>query len=138
MGYRGRKQLGSELFVGVLCTGANKKPAAPVTAPVMQVLSSSGPVGSMSLPAVDANFITGLFGYRLFLGALFAVGLYTVVYTYQIGATVYADQDTFEIIPGGDPNGAVVSLFPFLPGVNTFLIKQLDGGALVFGKNPRF
>jgi hypothetical protein len=136
--YRGRIQLGNEVFVGLLCTDANKIPFAPLEAPTMDVWSSSGLVLTKALPAVDQTFITGLFGYRLFLGSLFNTGQYRVFYRYRNGSYDFMDFDTFEVVPGGDPGGAVIAMYPFrTPGANC-LIQQLDGGTIVRGKNPRY
>jgi hypothetical protein len=136
--YRGRRQLGTDLFVGVLTTDDDSRPTAPDAAPTMKIYSESGLVLTKQIPAVDVEFITGLFGYRLFLGALYAVGLYQIIYSYSLAGVPQMQGDTFEIIAGGNPVGSVISMFPFLPGPAAFLVQELDSGVILRGKNPRF
>jgi hypothetical protein len=135
--YRGRFQLGFEVPLGVLCVNGSDTPVAPTAAPLMEVYSASALVLSKRIPPLDRAAVTGLFQYGLFLGPLFSTGAHTVVYHWASGGTSYASADTFEIIPGGHQDGAVISLYFYeRPGAR-FLVQQLDAGKLVRGRNPR-
>lgn len=136
--YRGRFQLGEHIPLAVLCRDSSGSPVAPVAAPRADVYATSGhPVISKLLPSLDGLAVTGLFQLRLFLGAGFSPGAYTVAYRWLDGSHVGLEVDTFEIPPGGDDSGAVISLFPYERPHAYFLMQERDGGGLYKGRNPR-
>ncbi len=138
MPWRGRHQLGVEVPLGVLCVDANGVAVAPTDAPWMEVYASTEDViVAKRIPPLERGVVTGLFQYGLFLSSLFTEGTYTVKYNWISGGVSYAELDTFEVMPGGNAGGAVISLYFYeRPGAR-FLVQQLDSGRLVRGRNPR-
>lgn len=135
--FRGRYPLGVEIPLSLQCVNGSGVPALPTEAPTADVWSSSAKIRTLAVPPLDPSGVTAYFSYRLFLGSLFAVGLYRVFYRYRIGSFSNIVEDAFEIIPGGHQDGAVISLYGFLRPQATYLVQQLDSGKLVRGKNPR-
>lgn len=136
--YRGRHQLGQEVALGCLCVDGSGTPAAPTAAPTMKVVDSTGAtVISRQIPVCDRYRQTGLFQDNLFLDNRFSAGLYVASYSWVISATTYGEADTFEVVAGGDDDGAVIaSCFYSRPHAD-FLVQQCDSGRLIFGRNPR-
>lgn len=135
--FRGRYQLGEELPLLIQCVDDVGSPVAPNAAPVAHIWSETALVKSLSIPAMDQQTVTGLFGMRLFLGGAFAAGIHQVLYKYTAGSFTNVITQMFQILPGGDPDGAVVSMYGFRLPFATFLVHQLDSGKVQKGKNPR-
>lgn len=134
---RGRYQLGEDVPLALWCRDASGAPSAPNEAPSADIWSSSAKIRTLYLPAQDRAVVTGFFSYRLFLNSSYAPGLYRVNYRYRIGSFHVLEQDQFEILPGGDPAGAVIAMFDFEKPDAVFIVQSLDSGRIVRGKNPR-
>ena len=107
-------------------------PDAPPTA---TIYDDSGNAQVFALPASDqANSI---FSLPIFLGLTFGLGRYRVYYRYSSGGDIKARADFFEVVPGGDPGGAVISLFAYDRPEAGYVLAQLGSGMLVQGRNPR-
>lgn len=138
--YRGQAQLGEEIYVGVPCRNASRSPALPDESPTMRVYDHTGTlVVSRQIPVQDRYGTTGLFADRLFLGSLFNVGRYFVLYTWTTdsGAFSGAELDLFDILTGGDADGQFLSLFFVETAQADFLVGQTNGGILTHNRNPR-
>lgn len=88
------------------------------------------------IPAMDTGRITGYFSYRLFLGIQLPPGDYRVVYRYKLSGSLYVAQDAFTVLPGGNPDGHVVSMYQYNQPGASWIVQQLESGGNVAGKNP--
>ena len=66
-----------------------------------------------------------------------AVGRYRVAYRYTAGSFVGLALDSFDVAPGGDPSGPVVSLFSYDRPEARYVVAQTADGTLIQGRNPR-
>lgn len=135
--FRGRPQLGDHVFVSVRCENSSGEPANPDEAPVLDVWQAGVKAKSLACPRIDHAGVTGLFGYWLFLGAGLAAGQCQVVWHCRVGSHYQVEIDTFEILPGGDTDGAVLSMIELRRPHANFILHQLDSGRLRKGQNPR-
>lgn len=147
MPYRGRYFLGDEIPLGCLCVNSSGVPAVPDACPQLEIYSPSAKVkggwlpgglaGSGSgIPVLDRYKATGLFQVRLLLNGAFAPGQYQATYRWTIGAFNGMEQDTFEVLAGGDAKGSAISMDYYRPPHAAFLVRQLDSGQLVANRNP--
>lgn len=134
----GRFQLGEDVWLRVQCRDSNRQPAWPTEAPTLVVFSASGLILSRQIPTVDYQGQKGLFGYRLFLNSIFAAGYYRCLFRYRVGSFQAMEEDSFEVLAGGDPDGSVIALFDYEQPSGDFLLQQRDGGRLFAGANPRW
>lgn len=135
--WRGRYQLGDEAVIGVLCRNGSGTPVAPDAAPTAKVYNSTGTkVAELSIPPKDIARATGLFEHFVRLGSDFAAGVYSVVYSWSASGYTGGDVDWFEIAPGGDEAGTVISMTYFETANAGHLVQQLDSGRIKTGKNP--
>lgn len=138
MAYLGRRQLGQEITFPCQCKDEDGAPSLPTACPLLSIYSDSGPVVSgKSVPILDPASTTGLFALPLFLGELFSVGAYSVVITWVVGTFHGMELHTFEVIPGGDVSGAVISQFFYPRPHASFVVQQRTGGAIFKGRGPR-
>ena len=135
VGYLGQYQQGQTVPLMLRAVGYGGQIITPSDAPVATIYDDSGATQSFVLPASDrANSI---FSLPVFLGLTFPLGRYRVCYRYSAGADVKARADYFEVIPGGDPGGAVISVFAYDRPEAGYVLAQLGSGMLVQGRNPR-
>ena len=136
--YRGRYQLGQEIPLTVLTVNGSGTPTAPTEAPFYEVHNTSGKVKSGKfMPVLDRFGVTGLFQANVRLDTDFSPGRYTVVYRWLAGSFQGVEYSSFEVVAGGDADGAVIAAFWYERPHADFLVQQLDSGKLVRGKNPR-
>lgn len=135
--YLGRYRRGQVVPLQVLCYGPDMTPRPPDRAPVAHVYSSAGIVESAELSQADPLGEEGLFLSRLPIGHRYSLGRYSVVYVYVSGDYEGVAVDHFEVIPGGDQNGGVISLHAFDRPESQYVVAQLDSGKLIRGRNPR-
>lgn len=134
----GRKQLGEEVPLTLLCRNSSGVPADPDACPKVDVYSASGKVVSgRSIPILDPAGTTGLFGGRIYLDGTFSAGEHLVVYRYDSGGTRRQEVDHFEVVAGGDSSGQVIALFNYERPHANHLVQQRTSGRLYKGKNPR-
>ena len=135
--YLGKVQLGQEITLGVQCRDSAGTPTAPTAAPQIEVWTGTSKVLSgKSIPTMDRYGVTGYFQYNLFLDSRFTTGEYKALYRFTAGSYYGLDEDTFEIVAGGDASGAVISLHCFNRPQAQFLVWQTDGGRIQKGRNP--
>ncbi len=137
MSYLGRQMLGGRILLGVRCQGPTGVPLVPDQAPVALVYSSSGLVASLRLPIRDRQDLDGWFQTSLLLDSRFSTGLYRVVYQYTISGVAGGDTDTFEVVPGGQADGAGLALVYYSRPASDFCLLQSDSGRLIRKRNPR-
>jgi hypothetical protein len=143
MAYRGRKQQGEEVTLGVLCADAAGSPAAPDAAPTVSVYGPPGLVlAGKALPVLDrygTGVLASLFQWNLFLAEAYVPGVYHALYSWTTGAGAFAGGalDSFEVVQGGDPKGAVLSLYHWQRPHAAFVLQGLDSGRLARNRSPR-
>ena len=89
------------------------------------------------IPVKDPDLVTGQFLFRVFLNHDFSVGRYTVHYTWAYSSNTYIDIDTFEIVAGGDPDGAINSMYFYHRPHADFVVYQLTSGKIQKRRNPK-
>lgn len=135
--YRGRKQLGQEIVLGVQCTDSNGSPVAPDAAPTMKIYSQTGTLyANRQIPAQDKARIPGLFADKEFLNSTFAVGQFTAVYTWAVATVKFSATDDFEILPGGNAGGEFISLHFHQGTQDNFVTGQTNAGYIPRYRNP--
>lgn len=135
VGYIGQYQQGQTVTLMLRSIGYGGQIVTPDSPPVATIFSDSGTTQSFLLPAMD--LANSIFALPLFLGLTFPLGRYRVSYRYSSGGSVSARVDYFEVIPGGDPGGAVISVFAYDRPEAGYVLAQLGSGMLVQGRNPR-
>ena len=136
----GRYQLGVEVPLSVVTTNSSGDAAAPDACPTVVIYTSaavrvSGYNGK-KIPVVDAANTTGLFRYGAFLGPVFAAGRYTVVYQWVIGAFTGKEVSYFDVIAGGNSDGAVIAMAELQRPHARFVVQHLSSGKLSSNRNP--
>lgn len=136
--YRGRKRQGEDLGIGVLCVDAAGLPAAPDGVPVVTVYDGSGRVvGGVRLPVVEPSAAPAYFAGTLFLNSSYPAGEYAVVYRWKISGVNNSQADHFEVIPGGNADGAVAGLYRYDRPHANHLVNKRRSGKIYRGRNPR-
>jgi hypothetical protein len=137
--YLGRFFQGQQVPLTLSVTDQNGTPQLPAAAPTARVRGDAGAVlQTMTLPILDRYGATGLFQTLLTLGNSFPAGRYRVSYHWTSGSYTGETEDVFEVAPGGDPAGAVISMCWYERPHANFLVLQMDpaSGQLLFGRNP--
>lgn len=135
-GYLGRYQVGQSVPLALAVVDGDGQPAAPDAAPLATVTDPDEAVVAAVKMALAGDAMH--FALPYFLGIERALGTYTVGYAYSIGGESSALAGSFDVIPGGDVGGAVISLIGYDRPEAQFVVAQLTSGRLVQGKNPRF
>lgn len=136
--YRGRTTLGRIVQLGLWCRNASGTPTLPDTAPSARVYKEDGTlVETFKMPINDRYFVTGFFSFGLFLGTgLYAVGRYRVRYQYLLAGVARTDEDSFDVLDGGNGHGLGISSFYYRRPINNFLLIQSEGGRLLRRRSP--
>lgn len=135
-GYLGRYQVGQAVPLAVTPLDGGGFATQPDAAPVATVTAPGGAVlGPFKLAMVaDPTH----FALAFFPGVGLPLGTYAVAYACLVAGQASTIAGSFDLIPGGDPGGAVVGLFSYDRPEARFVVAQLASGRLVQGKNPRF
>lgn len=136
--YLGRVQLGEWLTVP-LNTDDRLQPTAPPAAPSLAVFDHTGAkVAQALVPAADLAGVTGLFAARIRLGATFATGRYLVCLQYRTaGGASRLKAAHFDVVAGGDANGAIVAMTFYQRPQANYLVCRLDSDQRLLARNPR-
>ncbi len=131
--YLGNYTIGQEVVLPLHATDAGPSPVAQASAPSVKVFDASGSqIVSAPMAALDRPRSTGLFYYRLTLDAAFGPGRYLVEMAYG----GLAKMASFDIVPGGDPAGAIVSQYHLERPQANHLVQKTDGGKRFFKRGP--
>ncbi len=135
--YLGRRQLGQEIEFRVSCTNTAGAQVAPDTAPEIRIYNSSGTrILTRTIPTQDHPAATGVFMLPQLLDGNFFAGRYYARTTWTAGAFSGVQLDVFEVVPGGDPDGQIISMtWTTLPHFR-HLIYETDTGQYFKGGNP--
>lgn len=136
--YLGRYFQGQQVPLTLSATDQNGTPGLPGAAPTARVRGDAGVLQVLALPILDRYGATGLFQTLLTLGSSFPAGRYRVSYHWTQGGFTGTTEDVFEVAPGGDAAGAIISMAWYERPHANFLILQTDpsSGQLLFGRNP--
>lgn len=136
--FRGRKQVGNEIRIGVQTVNGSRTPTAPDAAPTYRVYTEAGTlVTNGSLPPTERYTTTGLFEYMLPVYSLFSTGRHWVRYDWIISGTHYAGIDSFEVLAGGNTAGCFISMM-FLDRPDAdWIVGQTDAGTTSINRAPR-
>lgn len=88
------------------------------------------------MPILDRRQIDGLFHLPIFLGAGYEAGHHSVTMTYQVSSHQGVDQAEFEILPYGDTDGHLLSMYFFRRPHADFVLWQTESGKIKKGRNP--
>lgn len=133
----GRFQLGGFVPVSVSCRAADR-PYAPVAAPTFRVYDDGGLlVTTGKIPPADVGAALGLFIFNLRLDEDFGVGVHSVAIQFTANGSPRLAVQHFEIVGGGDTDGAVISAYFYERPHARFLVEKLDSGQRLLGRNPR-
>jgi hypothetical protein len=107
----------------------------PDYVPVVVILDANNTqVASAMMPSLTPDGLTYFLPYQV--GLALSVGNFSVFYHYVISGQSTLQLATFEVVPGGDSGGAVISMYSVdRPEVRS-LVAQLDSGVLVLGRSP--
>lgn len=130
----GRFQQGQQVTLGIATVDGSGNPVAPNAAPTVTI---TPPTGSPFTLKLAMNGGSTAFSLPVFLGLSFGLGTYSVAYSYQAGAFAGSGSDTFEVIAGGDPGGAVISLCSFDRPEARYVVAHTTAGLILQGRNPQ-
>ena len=110
----------------------------PAAAPLLTVYTGTGTriYGPVKMPPGDFYGVDGYFVLPVRLGSLFAVGRYAVAISYAAPDPTLTVA-RFEIVAGGDVDGAVTALTFYRRPHANFLVGRLDSDQRMLAKNPR-
>lgn len=134
----GRFQLGDTIPLFVVTTDASDTPQVPEFPPTVKIWSKNKLVKAKFVPTWETFTQTGIFLGRAFLDPKYAIGLYRVTYYYQIGTFQGIKVGNFEVMPGGNTDGNVMSMYYYHCAQANFVVQGLDSGKIVQGRNPTF
>lgn len=126
----GRFQLGDVVVLEVL------PGFVPDAAPVMTVKDGSDATIVTAKMAMNGG--PTAFSLPLFLGSLFAVGTFSVTYSYAVAGVTGSASDSFDVVAGGDPGGRVIAMTAYDRAEAQYVVVQMASGYLMQGRNPRF
>jgi hypothetical protein len=135
--YLGRFRQGDNIVLPLHATDGMPNGVVLSRPPNVKVFDASGfLLISDMMPALDTLRSVGLFAYRLQLSGTFAAGRYLVVYGYTASGSQFLKSAAFDVLPGGDPAGSIVSMY-FLerPHAN-ILVQKTDGAKRYFKISP--
>ena len=135
----GAFQLGDWLPIMLQTRTGAGVPTAPDAKPTFKAFDSSDTlIETINLPASKAYpYITGLFEHKRLLDSSYSTGKYYFALQWAISSTDYMRLGIFEILAGGDADGAVMGMNWFELPESKQVVMALDGGALRAGRNPR-
>lgn len=136
--YLGRYRQGDWLPLILHCQDGDGEAVVPDEAPTARIYNRSGSlVGSeIKLPPIERYRLDGLFGARIHLGSSFsALGTYHVRFKYT-ESTDFVVLGAFNLVTGGDVNGAYYGLQHFTTPFSEYIVGQLADGTLEFRRGP--
>lgn len=137
MPFLGRQRLGFTLDLVLQTRTLADVPADPDTTPTLKVFTAAGAIVLNKEVPVMRPRATGLFRYDLFLGPEFtADAYYSYVFFYSIGSYYGLEGGGFQVVPGGDFDGAVHSMYNFRRPQASYVVHGKERGVVLAGKNP--
>jgi hypothetical protein len=134
--YLGRYQQGDEVPLQLQCFAAAETAGLPDAAPIVRIYREGVLADEFTLPLLPDAQVSGRFGQNYRLGYLTAPGRYLAAYWYQASDVVQAQQQVFEVMPGGDPGGPVLATQVIGRPDGDRVLAQVASGALLVGQDP--
>lgn len=137
--FLGRRQLGQWINISCQCTDEDDTPSLPTEPPMLTIRRASDGVAvyTKEMPIIEKQGTAiGYFIAKVFLGTGFGDGLYTVEMAYQVGSFGSLVIRSFEILPGGNPNGQVIGMAFYRRPSRTNVVYQVEAGRIMRGSNP--
>jgi hypothetical protein len=135
--YLGRYQQGDRLPLRVFCSDADDAPVEPDEAPRATIWSTASICASnIWIPPIHRTASPGLFQYPLHLDSRFPAEYYTAEISWKVNGAPRATIVHFEVVGGGHPDGAVISMYAFSRPQAEFLVFQTDAAKIFKGRNP--
>ena len=132
-----RHRLGDWLTLSVRTTDAVGTPTLPTDAPTAAIYSASTRVETVSLPIADRYKVTAFFKRHIQLDSDYSAGYYQVVYDWNISGGYHGTKvEHFQVVAGGDADGAVISVEKLERPEAQYLLYKVDSGAILAGRNP--
>ena len=140
--YFGRFQQGTEIAIVLQCTNIAGTPDDPDDLPSVQIYRDAATpvlVTSKQMPAEARRVEDGIFRLSLFLDTLYSTeGRYLVLMKWLDSVGVaHVRTGSFHLLPGGSPDGAVISMYSLIRQDATYLLMQHDSGRITRKRNPR-
>ena len=135
----GRYQLGQEVPLALQCL-LGDAPDTPDSHPTFEVRADASASWTIynRIAADEQGITVGFFRQPMMLDARFAAGRYTVRFRWQdSGANHRTEMHSFQVLPGGNADGAIIAMHHAERPQGRFLIMQTDTGLLKRGLNPR-
>lgn len=140
--YFGRFQQGSEISIVLQCGDVDDAVEDPSILPWVQVYRDDTTpelITSKQMPAEARRVEDGIFRLSLFLDTLYSTeGRYLVLMKWlDSNGVAHVRTGSFHLLPGGSPDGAVISMYSLIRQDATYLLMQCDSGRLIRKRNPR-
>lgn len=138
----GRYQLGEYVRIPVQTRNASAAETAPSAAPTYTLYKANDtPItghDTVTMPPKFLGLLTGWFESEIRLSSTFSAGRYNVLIEYSIsGGHTGAEQHSFDVVAGGNANGAYIGLQWYPRPHAKFLVGLLDSNTLEARKNPK-
>jgi len=134
--YLGRFFTGEILPLVFQCADANGTPTVPSNAPYIDLRGSGGQITQVQMPVLDKPNTTGLFMYPLLLNSSFTTGRYSATYFANAGGYPNLEVDAFEVVAGGDSEGAVITQAFWSRPEASYLVQQTEAGSVLLKRGP--
>jgi len=135
--YLGRFRQGDIIVLPLHATSGVPNGVLLTRPPNVKVFSASGSqLLSDLVPAFDTLRSVGLFEYRLQLGTLFPAGRYLATFGYTSAGSQFLKSVAFDVMPGGDPAGSIVSMYFLQRPHADILVTKSDGAKRTFKISP--
>ena len=135
--YIGRYQIGQVVPISVVTTDASDNPSDPDDVPIARIYRGSTFVASVRMSVRDRFSQRAYFDHQLkLMGGAYQAGYHTVIYTYTVSGSTITKQSCFQVVPGGDEGGTVISMTTYKRPEAQSVVAQLTSGRLVFGRGP--
>ena len=135
----GRHRQGEHVTLFCVTRNAAGTATVPTNAPQAVIFNTAGTkITQFRVPVTDKAGQTGVFTHALRLNSDYGtVGVYSVIFYYNILTFAGVDLNTFEIVAGGNADGSVIGLYYYDRPHGKFIVRQLDSGTVTQGRNPR-
>lgn len=139
--YFGRVQVGASINFELQCVmGRGLSPTAvamPDLTPAARIYSTVAPLRVRPMPVDNSTgSAVGIFRRSFQPGPIDSPGRYCVLFAWRVQGHPVSELAMFEVIPGGHPNGAVMTTCNFRqPGGTSFIAHQ-ESGRVTRGLRP--
>jgi hypothetical protein len=134
----GRYQLGNFVLFSVSTVDSSGNVILPDSAPTMDIfVGGTKVISEIKMPLAESKVLRGLFRFSQQLDNRFSIGRLAAIIRYPVSGVWFSTEQFADILAGGDPSGAIVSMHQYEKPTSRFLIHATDSGKIFKGKNPR-